>query len=115
MGFWDDYKEPASGNYISAAEKQALAEGGIPFEVTGVDYEETGGIQGAPRFVLYVNLPDPATGDDEVRLMTFAAGSGAESRDRMLHAMIGYFEGAEAAPFQAKVEKVGRAWFIRKA
>jgi hypothetical protein len=65
--------------------------------------------------VLTVTLPNPETGDDEERLISFPIGSGVDSRDRMLAALKDYIEGDDAEEVKAKLEKVGRSYIIRQA
>ena len=114
MSFWDNYDDAPAGSYIKAAEKKALAECGIPFQVTAVAYEQADRFEGKPRYTLSITVPNPETGEDEERLLPFPAGSGAESRDRMLAAMREYFDGG-GDPVSCKVEQVGRAYFLRQA
>lgn len=114
MSFWDTYEAPV-GSYIVAAEKQVMAENGIPFKVNGVLYEASDRFEGKPRYILEITSPNPETGEDEERLLAFPAGSGADSRDRMLAEMRTYFEGDGAEPVVAKVEKKGRAFFLTQA
>jgi hypothetical protein len=112
MGFeWDKYASSGGGSFISAAEKQVLAENGIPFKVSAIHEVHKFDKQ---NFELQVAVPDPETGEDEERVLSFPIGSGAESRDALLDGMRTYFaEGGE--PLDIKVEKVGRAFFVRKA
>lgn len=107
MGFdWDAYK--GGGNYISAAEKKVLAENGIPFTVTAVRQVHKFDNE---NYELSVLCPNPETGEDEERCLSFPIGSGAESRDRTIKGMEQHFaDGGE--PIRAKVEKVGRAFFL---
>jgi hypothetical protein len=111
VGF--DFKEYESGgNYIKAAEKNAIAEAGIPFVITKV---REGSYDGEPRYELDVIVPNPETGEDEERVLAFPIGSGVESRDHMLAALQEYLEGEDAEEVKAKLEKVGRAYIIREA
>jgi hypothetical protein len=131
VGFnWDDYK--GGGNYISAAEKKALADSGMPFTVTAVRGPIEKGFE-KPAMELDITVPNPEGRDDEERCLSFAYGSGAESRDRMLAGLKAYFKGVEAVaadpengieavagvapgdPVTAKVIKVGRAYFLEPA
>lgn len=131
MGFdWDDYK--GGGNYISAAEKKALAQSGIPFTVTAVRGPIEKGFE-RPAFDLDIIVPDPESGEDEERCLSFPYGSGAESRDRMLKGIQVYLKGVEGVeadeengveavaavppgePLKAKVVQIGRAYFLEPA
>lgn len=106
---WDAYK--GGGNYVSAAEKKVMAENGIPFTIQAVrqvfKFENE-------NYELSILAPNPETGEDEERTLSFTIGSGAESRDNMLHGLKAYLDdGGE--PVTAKVTKVGRAYFIAQA
>lgn len=111
MGFdWDKYQ--GGGNYISAAEKKVLAENGIPFVISGVSVKEK--FEGE-HYELAVRVPDPETGDDEDRTLSFPIGTGAESRDSMLAGLKKYLEENEGEEVRAKVTKIGRAFFLEQA
>jgi len=106
---WEAYK--GGGSYISAAEKKVLAENGIPITIGAIrqvfkfDNE---------NYELTVLAPDPETGDDEERILSFPIGTGAESRDRMLTGLKTYLDdGGE--PVKAKVTKVGRGYYLEQA
>lgn len=120
MGF-DFKKYDTGGAWLNAAEKKAIAEAGIPFVITGV---REGEYEGEPRYVLNVTVPNPESGDDEERLLAFPIGSGVESRDNMLKALMAYLtvddegknaEGDTPEEVKAKLEKVGRSYIIREA
>jgi len=109
---FDFDKYAGGGHYISAAEKKVLADNGIPFVIKAVrgpvhKFENE-------AFELTVDVPNPETGDEEERVLSFTIGSGAESRDRMIAGMAEHFEGGGEA-IKAKVEKVGRAFFLAPA
>lgn len=109
---FDFDKYQSGGNFISAAEKKVLAENGIPFDVTTV----RGPVHKFDNeaYELAVVVPDPETGETEERTLSFAIGSGAESRDAMLKGMQEYLkEGGE--PVTAKLVKIGRAYFLEAA
>lgn len=112
MGFdWNDYK--GGGSYVSAAEKKAMADSGIPFTVNAVRGPIDKGFE-KPAMELDITVPNPETGEDEERCLSFPYGSGAESRDRQLQGLKGYFDDggkAEDLP-KAKVIKIGRGYFI---
>lgn len=110
---WDRYD--TGGDYISAAEKAVLAETGAPFNVCGV-VERDGKFESDREFAIKIVVPDhiPGVAPGE-RVMTFAKGSGADSRDAMLTGMIAYFDGPGADEIPAKLTKVGRAWLVKPA
>jgi len=112
VSFFDEYKDIGGGEYVSSDEKNVLIENGIPLKITDVAYQEESKF--GERYVCRVLLPDPETGDEEERLMSFSAGT-VESRDRMLKAMAEYLDDADAEPPLVKLEKVGRAVIIVKA
>lgn len=114
MGFWDNYTDinAEGGDYIGAAEKQVLIENGIPFEITDVKLDPHN--QHGPRYVAFVNVPNPETGDEEERKLTFPSESGVESRNRMLAAMEEHFAGGGTS-VRAKLEKKGRSILVRQA
>lgn len=109
MGFFDEYKDIGGGEYVSADEKAVLIENGIPFQITDVVYQEESKF--GERFVTRALLPDPDTGEEEERLMSFGAGT-VESRDRMLRALAEWLDEADNEPPYVKLEKVGRAVII---
>ena len=110
MGF-DFEKYESGGNYISGAEKKVLAENGIPFVVTGIKEREKFDQE---HYELAVLVPNPESGEEEERTLSFPKGSGADSRDSMLAAMKTHIEetGEQVA---AKVKKIGRAYFLEAA
>ena len=110
MGF-DFDKYQTGGNYISAAEKKVLAENGIPFAVTAVRQVHKFDNE---NYELSITVPNPETGEDEERTLSFPIGSGAESRDAMLHGLKKYLEETGEA-VKAKVIKIGRAYFLEAA
>jgi hypothetical protein len=107
LGFdFDAYA--GGGHYISAAEKKALAENGIPFVIQGVRQVHKFDNE---NYELTILCPNPETAEDEERVLSFPIGSGAESRDRMIAGMVKHFdEGGE--DIAAKLDKVGRAYFL---
>lgn len=111
MGFFDEYKE-IGGNFIGAEEKQVLIDNGIPMEVLAVVMDEAN--KYGPRFVAKVSVPDPATGEEAERAISFPTGT-VESRDRMLTQLASYLERADAEPVRVKLEKVGRSILVRAA
>jgi hypothetical protein len=111
VGFDFDKYKGSGGNYIVAAEKQVLAENGIPFTITAIRVVHKFDQE---NFELSIEVPNPETGEQEERVFSFPIGTGAESRDSMLAGMQEYLaEGGE--PVTAKVEKIGRAFFISQA
>lgn len=109
MSFFDEYKDIGGGQYVGADEKGVLIENGIPFQMTDVVYQDES--KYGERFVTRVVLPDPETGEEEERLMSFSAGT-VESRDRMLRALAEWLDEADNEPPYVKLEKVGRAVII---
>lgn len=100
-----------SGSYITAAEKQVIAENGIPFQITAIrkvfKFEKD-------HYDLSILLPNPANAEEEDRVLSFAIGSGAESRDASLAGLEKHFDdGGE--PKLAKLEKIGRGYYLRNA
>lgn len=112
MSFWNEYEE-ISGNFIGAEEKAVLMDNGIPMKVLEVKEDEAN--QYGPRYVITVMVPNPTSGEEEERLISFPIGSGVESRERMLAQMKEYMEREDAEPISIKLEKVGRAILIRQA
>lgn len=110
-GFWDEYTE-VSGNFIGADEKAVLMEQGIPLTVLGVIEDQHN--QYGPRFVATVLAPNPETGDEEERLISFPIGT-VESRDRMLAQMSEYLKRDDAEKVVVKLEKKGRSILLRQA
>jgi hypothetical protein len=108
---WDKYQS-SGGSYISAEEKKVLADNGIPFVVTAIKEREK---FDKLHFELSIRVPNPETGDEEERVLSFPIGSGAESRDAMLAGMRKYLDENEGAEVTAKVTKVGRAFFLAQA
>src|SRR4051812_25035893 len=99
-GFNFEEYQGSGGNFISAAEKQVLMENGIPITVKAIrkvfKFEKD-------NYELTVDVPDPESGEEEERCLSFPIGTGAESRDAMLAGMKEYLEGG-GAPVKAKVE-----------
>lgn len=106
---WDAYQ--GGGSYITAAEKKVMAENGIPFTVQAIRQVHKFDNE---NYELTILAPNPESGEDEERILSFPIGSGAESRDNMLHGMKKYLdEGGD--PLTAKVTKIGRAFFLAQA
>lgn len=110
MGFFDDHPEHVGGGgkFVTGDEKAAIAEGSIPFTITSVSYQPES--QYGARYVLQVVLPDPATGEDEERQLSFSAGS-VDSRDRALETMIRYLDNHDDSG-EVTLTKVGRSYLI---
>lgn len=111
MGFWDEYKE-IGGNFIKAEEKQVLIENGIPMVVLAVIEDQAN--QYGPRYVAQVSVPNPETGEDEERAISFPIGT-VESRDRMLAQLTEYLGRPDAEEVTVKLEKAGRSILLRQA
>ncbi len=108
---FDFDKYQSGGNFISAAEKKALAEGGIPFAITAIRQVHKFDNE---NYELSIRVPNPENGEEEERTLSFPIGSGAESRDAMLHGMKAYLE-EEGGEVSAKLTKIGRAYFLAQA
>jgi|SoimicmetaTmtLAB_FD_contig_123_576_length_19919_multi_3_in_0_out_2_16 hypothetical protein len=112
MSFWDQYQDLGGGGWISAEEKQVLAENGIPLTVTGVvDDDEN---KYGARYVVKLSAPDPETGEEEAKQIGFQKGT-VESRDRMLKQLQGYLAGGGEEPVVVKIAKVGRSYVLQNA
>jgi hypothetical protein len=110
LGFdWDAYK--GGGNYITAAEKKVLADNGIPFTITAIRQVHKFDNE---NYELTVMVPDPETGEPEERVLSFPIGTGAESRDRTIAGMVRHLE-ESGESIDAKVEKIGRGYFLTAA
>jgi len=112
LSFWDTHEAGnGGGGYLTPDEKAELVESAQPFEITGVRYEEENKF--GPRFVVTLLLPDPATGDNETRMVGFPQGSGVTSRDDLLQAMIDdHFEAGEKTPIPAILSKGGNSFLV---
>jgi hypothetical protein len=109
-----EFPETLSGDYVSSAEKLVIAQEGIPFQIKAVQ-NRVGRF--GDEFVLSVLLPDPETGSEAERLLTFsdARDSGSPtSRDQTLAAIQAHFaEHGEAADAPlAKLNKVGQFYQV---
>jgi hypothetical protein len=63
--------------------------------------------------VLTVKAPTGPNGEVEDRKMTFADGSGVDSRDSLLEALVRYFAETENPDLPiVSLTKVGNAWLI---
>lgn len=115
MSFWDTHEVKAGGGYLSPDEKAALVESEQQFDITGIRPEEAKGNFPA-RYVLTIALPDPATGENETRMIGLAIGSGVDSRDDILKAMLeDHFGAGETEPIPAILSKGGNAFLILPA
>lgn len=113
--FWDTHEVKSGGGYLSADEKAALVASEQVFEITAIRTEEAKG-NFPPRFVLTLDVPDPVTGDAEKRFIGLAIGSGVDSRDEILQAMLDdHFGVGETDPIPAKLGKGGNAFLILPA
>lgn len=111
MGFWDEYKE-IGGNFIKADEKTVMIENGIPMRVQDVIEDQNN--QYGPRYVAKVIVPNPETGEEEERAISFPIGT-VESRDRMLAQLVDYLARDDHEEVVVKLEKIGRSILIRQA
>lgn len=114
MSFFETFKDlGGGGSYLKSDEKQFLIENGIAFDIKGLALDEEN--QYGPRYVAFCDIPNEETGELEERKISFPKGSGAESRDNMLHAMDEYLSGEGAEPVSVKLIKPGRAILIVNA
>lgn len=114
MSFWDTHEVKSGGGYLSPDEKAALIESEQPFDITGIKHEPEN--KYGPRYVLTLAVPDPATGDNETRMLGFTTGSGVTSRDDILKAMFeDHFGAGETEPIPAILAKCGNAILILPA
>ena len=109
--FFDGYKDIGGGDYVGKDEKDVLIDNGIPFQITDVVYQEESKF--GERFVCRVLMPDPESGEEEERLMSFGAGT-VESRDRLLNALTEWLSEADNEPPYVKLSRVGRAVIIER-
>lgn len=112
MGFDWDKHESSGGNFITASEKKALAENGIPFTINAISIKHKFENE---HYELAITVPNPEDGENEERTLSFPIGTGAESRDSMLAGMKEYLDGDGSEPVQAKLEKIGRGYYLRQA
>lgn len=117
MGFFDEYpQESGGGVYVKAEEKTAIAQAGIPFVVSDVVSDDANVYNGKvqPRFIVKILLPNPETGDNEERWLSFPKGSGVDSRDRMLAQLGEYLAKDDAEEVSLKLAKVNRAYVLQQ-
>jgi hypothetical protein len=113
--FFDNYQDlGGGGTYMAAPEKNVLIDQGIPFTIDKLAFEAEGPFDGKPRFVAFVTVPDPDTGETEERQISYTKNSGAESRDKMLAAMQEYLDGG-GDPVKVKMYRAGRAILLEAA
>lgn len=112
MGFDFDKFQSSTGRFVSAPEKKALADNGIPFTILAMRQVHKFDNE---NYELTINMPDPETGENEERVLSFPIGSGAESRDAMLAAMAEHLDANAGEAIEAKLEKVGRGYYLRAA
>lgn len=115
MSFWDTHDAGSGGGgYLTPDEKDELVKTEAEFEITNVRLDEEN--KYGPRFVVTLVLPDPATGDNETRMVGFPIGSGVTSRDDLLQAMIDdHFGAGEKSPIPAILAKGGNSYLIKPA
>lgn len=115
MSFWDSHDAGSGGGgYLSPDEKDELIANETPFDVTAVRFEEEN--KYGPRFVVTLTLPDPATGDNETRMVGFPRGSGVTSRDDLLQAMIDdHFGAGEKGSIPCVLAKGGNSFLLKPA
>lgn len=111
---WSKFDTGGGGDFISAAEKKALAESGAAFTITAVKERESR-FEHDTEFVISIVVPEGVEGvEPGDRALTFAKDTGADSRDRALTGMIEHFAN-DGDDIEAKLTKVGRAWLIKAA
>lgn len=115
MSFWDSHSAGSGGGgYLTPDEKADLVDSEQVFEITAVRFEEENKF--GPRFVVTLTLPDPATGENETRMVGFPVGSGVTSRDDLLQAMIDdHFGAGEKDGIPAILAKGGNSFLILPA
>lgn len=112
MGFdWDSYKG-SGGRFVTAPEKQVLAENGIPFRIKAIRQVHKFDNE---NYELTIDMPNPETGDDEERVLSFPIGSGAESRDAALKGLAEYLAANPGEEVASKLEKIGRGYYLASA
>jgi hypothetical protein len=113
MGFFDGYKDiGGGGEWLTPDEKDDLIEGGVPFAITGLTYDENAGTQYGPRWVAFIEVPDYEDvndGEFDERKVGFPVGSGAKSRDAMMSAMSEYFDENDGEKVWIKLTRRGQA------
>ena len=114
MSFWSTHEVKTGGGYLTPDEKAALIESGQPFDITGIKFEPDG--KYGARFVATLAVPNPATGENETRMIGFPKGSGVTSRDDILQAMLDdHFGAGETEPIPAILAKGGNAILLLPA
>ena len=115
MAFWDQHDAGGgAGGYLTPEEKKELVDAETVFEITAVRLEEEGKF--GDRYIASLTLPDPATGDNETRLIGFPIGSGADGRDALLKAMIDdHFGAGEKDGIPCILAMGGRAFVLKPA
>jgi hypothetical protein len=114
VAFWDSHTVNSGSGYLSPEEKDALVKSEQPFDITGVRFEAENKF--GPRYVVTLVLPNPATGDNETRMVGFPKGSGVTSRDDILQAMIDdHFGAGETEAIPAVLAKGGNSFLIKPA
>lgn len=114
MSFWDTHEVKNGGGYLTPEEKDVLVQSETPFEITAIKYEAEN--KYGARFVLTISVPDPATGENETRLVGFPVGSGVTSRDDILQAMLDdHFGAGETEPIPVILAKGGNSFLIKPA
>lgn len=114
MSFWDTHEVKSGGGYLTPDEKAALVESEQPFDIKAIKYEAEN--KYGPRYVVTIDLPDPATGENDTRMIGFPVGSGVTSRDDILQAMLDdHFGAGETDPIPAVLSKGGNSFLIKPA
>ena len=108
MGF--EFPNDSDSSFVTKEEKAELVKSKLPFNVIrAFAFTDTGQYPG-PAYRVIVDL------DGEERTFTFKKGSGVDSRDETIEAMIEYFANDEAAePISTYLAKAGNAFLLRDA
>lgn len=115
MGFFDQYTDTAGGgSFMKEQDKAFLINNGIKFEIYALQFEKSEEYD--DRWVAFVRVPNPETGEMEERKIGYPVGTNVPTRDNMLAAMKQYFDTEEdPQPVEVKMSKPGRAILIHNA
>lgn len=108
--FFDNYVDEGGASFIGKDEKAVLVKNKTVLPIVrAYAFTDTGNYPG-PAQAVVVDL------DGEERRMSFKTGT-VETRDRMIEAMIAYFDenGDDAEPVEVVLERAGNAFLLRDA
>ena len=110
MGFFSTYEDDGGASFIGKEEKAALVKNGTTLHIVRAYAFTDAGEYPGPALAIVVDL------DGEERTMTFKRDS-VPSRDRMINAMIEYFEaeGEAAEAVAVTLVRAGQAFLLRDA